>query len=269
MDRTVVAPHGPIAYADVGPHAGLPLVLVHGFPHDRGIWRAQREAVDDVLAGVRLLLPDLPGFGHSAPLPAPAMDAFADAVVAVLDHARVDRAVVGGLSMGGYVAFALWRRHPDRVRALVLCDTRAGADSEATREKRRALAATARTDGAGAVAAAQLPGQLGRTTRTHAPHLVDEVEQLLRRASVPAITGALDAMMARPDSTDTITTITVPTLVVVGDEDVVTPVDEARTMAALIPSSRLVVVDGAGHLAPLEQPAVVNAAIAEFLAVRS
>ena len=184
-------------------------------------------------------------------------------------RAGSERAVVGGLSMGGYVAFALWRRHPDRVRALVLCDTRAGADTDAAREKRRALATTARTDGPGAVAAAQLPGQLGRTTRSSAPHLVDEVEQMLRRASVAAITDALDAMMARPDSTDTLATITVPTLVIVGDEDVVTPVDEARTMAALIPSSRLVVVDGAGHLAPLEQPVTVNAAIAEFLSVRS
>ncbi len=269
MDRSLVTPHGPLAYADVGPRAGLPLVLVHGFPHDRAVWRAQREAVGDALEGLRLLLPDLPGFGRSAPVPAPSMDAYADAVIAMLDHAGVASAVVGGLSMGGYVALAAWRRHPDRIRALVLCDTRAGADTDAAREKRRALAATARTEGAAAVAAAQLPWQLGKSTHTHAPHLVDEVEHMLRRASVEAITGALDAMMARPDSTDTLGTITVPTLVVVGDEDVVTPADEARAMAALIPSSRLVIVPEAGHLAPLEQPVVVNAALAEFLAVRS
>lgn len=269
MDRTLVTPTGPVAYADLGPRTGLPVLLVHGFPHDRGVWRAQREALDGALEGVRLLLPDLPGFGHSAPLDAPAMDGFADTIAAVLDHAEVDRAVVGGLSMGGYIAFAVWRRHAARVRALVLCDTRSAADTDLAREKRHALRETARTGGAGAVAEQQLPGQLGKTTRTTQPALVDEVAQMLRRASVRGITDALSAMAARPDSTPDLETITVPTLVIVGDEDVVTPVDEARTMAALIPAARLVVVEGAGHLAPLEQGATVNAALAEFLAVRS
>lgn len=269
MDRVAELPAGPVAYADVGPRDGLPVCLVHGFPHDRHVWRGQREAVDGALAGLRLLLPDLPGFGGSAPVADPSMDAYADAVVAVLDHAGVERAVLGGLSMGGYVAFAAWRRHRPRIAALLLCDTRPGGDDGAAREKRTALIATAEREGAGAVAAQQLPGQLGKTTRTRAPALVDEVERMLRRAPVHAITGALRAMMARPDSTDTLATIDVPTLVVVGDEDVVTPADEARTMAALVPSSRLVVVEGAGHLAPLEQPATVNAAIAEFLSVRS
>jgi pimeloyl-ACP methyl ester carboxylesterase len=269
MDRVLVAPHGPVAYADLGPRTALPVLLVHGFPHDRGVWRAQREAVGEALDGIRLLLPDLPGFGGSAPLAAPSMDTYADTIAAVLDHAEVDRAVVGGLSMGGYVSFAVWRRHADRVRALVLCDTRAGADTDAAREKRRALITTARAEGAGAVAEQQLTGQLGKTTRATAPVLVDEVAHMLRRAPVRGIVDALEAMMSRPDSTDTLPTIAVPTLVVVGDEDVVTPVDEARTMAALVPAARLVVVDGAGHLAPLEQGATFNAALAEFLAVRS
>lgn len=269
MDRTLVTPTGPVAYADLGPRTGLPVLLVHGFPHDRGVWRAQREALDGALEGVRLLLPDLPGFGQSAPLTEPAMDTFADTIAAVLDHAQVEQAVVGGLSMGGYIAFAVWRRHAARVRALVLCDTRSAPDTDAAREKRRALIETARSGGAGAVAEQQLPGQLGKTTRTTQPALVDEVEQMLRRASVRGITDALSAMMARPDSTPDLDTITVPTLVIVGDEDVVTPADEARAMAALIPAARLVVVEGAGHLAPLEQGATVNAALAEFLAVRS
>lgn len=269
MDRVLAAPHGPVAYADLGPRTGLPVLLVHGFPHDRGVWRAQREALDGTLDGIRLLLPDLPGFGASAPLAEPSMDAYADTIAAVLDDADLPSAVVGGLSMGGYVAFACWRRHAARVRALVLCDTRAGADTDAAREKRRALIDTASAQGADAVADQQLPGQLGRTTRATAPALVDEVARMLRRASVRGITDALAAMMARPDSTATLETITVPTLVIVGDEDVVTPVDEARAMAALVPAARLVVVEGAGHLAPLEQGATVNAALAEFLAVRS
>ena len=268
MDRVLVAPHGPVAYADLGPRSALPVLLVHGFPHDRGVWRRQREAVGEALDGIRLLLPDLPGFGGSAPLETPSMDAYADTIAAVLDHAEIERAVVGGLSMGGYVSFAVWRRHAARVRALVLCDTKAGADTDAAREKRRALIASARDEGAGAVAEKQLPAQLGPTTRTTAPALVDEVATMLRRAPVRGITDALTAMMARPDSTATLDTITVPTLVIVGAEDDVTPVADARTIAALVPDARLVVIDGAGHLAPLEQGATVNAALAEFLSVR-
>ncbi|MCU0627224.1 MAG: alpha/beta hydrolase, partial [Gemmatimonadaceae bacterium] len=265
---TLVTPHGPLAYADLGPRDGLPVMLLHGFPHDRGVWRAQREALPEALAGIRLILPDLPGFGGSAPLPEPSVDTYADAVIAVLDHAGVATAVVGGLSMGGYVAFAAWRRHASRISALALFDTRAGADGEAAREKRRAVIALAQAEGAGAVAEQQLPGQLGRTTRSEAPALVEEVEIMLRRASVQGIVDGQQLMLARPDSTPSLPLITVPTLVVVGDEDVLTPPDEARSMAAQIAGARLVVVAGAGHLAPLEQGATVNAALAEFLSVR-
>jgi 3-oxoadipate enol-lactonase len=268
MEHTHALPHGTLVWEEVGRRDDtLPLVLLHGFPHDRGLWAAQVAAQPDALPGTRLILPDLPGFGRSSPLADPGMDGYADAIATLLDVAGVDRAVIGGLSMGGYVAFAFWRRHPDRVRALILMDTKAADDTDAARESRRKLITTVEVDGVGAVVPGMIPGQLGVTTRTESPALVGQVEVMLRRAPAIGVIGAARAMMARVDSTPTLGTISVPTLVLVGDEDTLTPVTDAIALAAAIPGARLVTVPGAGHLAPLEQPAVVNAAIAEFLDV--
>jgi pimeloyl-ACP methyl ester carboxylesterase len=169
--------------------------------------------------------------------------------------------------MGGYVAFAFWRRHAARVRALLLMDTKAPADTDEARVKRRDLITTVQRDGVGAVVPGMIPSQLGVTTRRDNPALVERLEVMLRRAPASGVTAAAQAMMDRSDSTATLETITVPTLVLVGDEDTLTPVSDALAMSAAIPGSRLVTIPGAGHLAPLEQPAVVNAAIAEFLDV--
>lgn len=170
--------------------------------------------------------------------------------------------MLGGLSMGGYIAFAFWRRHAARVRALMLMDTKASADTDTAKEKRRELIATVQRDGVGAVVPGMIPSQLGETTRRDDPALVERVEVMLRRAPASGVVAAAQALMDRTDSTPTLATITVPTLVLVGDEDTVTPIGDALDMAAAIRGSRLVTVPGAGHLAPLEQPAIVNAAIA-------
>jgi pimeloyl-ACP methyl ester carboxylesterase len=185
----------------------------------------------------------------------------------MLDTAGVEQAVIGGLSMGGYIAFAFWRRHAARVRALVLMDTKAPADTDAAREKRRDLIATVHRDGVGSLVPGMIQAQLGQLTRSEQPALVERVEVMLRRAPASGVTAAAQALMDRIDSTPTLGTITVPTLVIVGDEDITTPVSDAIAMSAGIPGSRLVTIPGAGHLAPLEQPATVNAAIAEFLDV--
>ena len=153
-----------IAYDDVG--TGLPVVFIHGFPHNRTMWAPQ---LGGLLTRARCIAPDLRGFGESEIRGPYTMDAYADDVIAVLDALQIDRAVIAGLSMGGYVAFAIWRRHRERVRALILADTRPGPDSVEAREKRRDLIALVRARGSGAVADAQIAGMVGKTTREKHP----------------------------------------------------------------------------------------------------
>jgi 3-oxoadipate enol-lactonase len=242
---------------------GDPVVFLHGFPLRRSIWKAQVAALSD---RARCIVPDLRGFGESAALSPYSMDRYADDVAELLDHLQVERAVVCGLSMGGYVAFALWRRHPHRVRGLALLGTRAGADAVAGALRRRELMAIAAERGSGGIADQMMPGMLGKTTRERNPSLGDSVHAMLESAPIAGSIGALQAMLDRPDSTPTLGTITVPTLIVVGDEDVLTPVAESEVMHAGIRGSHLEVIAGAGHLANIERPAAVNHVLGEFLA---
>ena len=251
-----------IGYEDVG--TGLPIVFLHGFPHDRSLWAPQLGALMD---RSRCIAPDMRGFGESAVQGPYTMNRYADDVAALLDTLHLDRAVIAGLSMGGYIAFAFWRRHRARVRGLLLADTRAGADSTEGREKRRAMIETVRAEGIEPLVDAQVTGMLGRTTREKHPELTDYVKQMLARAPAAGVVGALEAMIARPDSTETLATIDVPTLIVVGDEDVLTPPKDARAMHEAIRGSRLEVLAGAGHLSNLERPAAFNHVVSEFVGV--
>jgi len=249
-----------IAYDDIG--AGETVVFLHAFPLNRTMWAPQTSAL---AAEWRCLTMDARGFGES-PAQAPfTMDRYADDVVAMLDHAGIASATVVGLSMGGYVAFALWRRAPDRVRALVLADTRASADSPDTSDRRRELIALAHSDGVRAVADRQLVGLLGKTTRERRPEVEATARSIAESATVDGIVGALDALIARPDSTPTLGTITVPTLFIAGDEDVITPPKEARAMHEAVLGSRLEILARAGHLSNLEAPAAFNVVLSEFL----
>ena len=250
-----------LAYDDAG--SGTPLLLVHGFPHDRALWAPQRRPL---ARRARVVSPDLRGFGASAGEPPFTLDGHADDLARLLDALGVDRAVVGGLSMGGYIAFAFWRRHRARVRALLLADTRAGADSEEGKTKRREMIALARTAGAAAVADAMMPGMIGKTTRRTRPETEREMRAICARAPVPGIVAALEAMIARPDSTPTLATIDVPTLIVVGAEDALTPPKESEAMHAAIAGSRLEILPRAGHVSNFERPAAFNHVVAEFLA---
>ena len=244
--------------------AGPALLLVHGFPHDASLWRAQLDGLADA---ARVVAPDLRGLGRSTDGgDAPAtVERYADDLACVLDALGEERAVVGGLSMGGYVALAFWRRHPARVRALVLADTRAGADDDAARAKRRDMMRVAREEGAAAVAERMIEGMVGRSTRRRSPELVDDVRAMLARQPVGGIVRALQAMHDRPDATPDLATITVPTLVLVGDEDVLTPPAEARRLHEGIAGSRLETIEGAGHVSPLERPAAANHLLRELL----
>ena len=238
------------------------MLFLHGFPHNRGLWAPQTSAL---VGRARCIAPDLRGFGDTDAVPPYSMDQYADDAAALLDALGVDCAVVAGLSMGGYVAFAFWRRHAARVRALVLADTRAGPDSDEARGRRRELIALAQSAGAAAVAETQIDGMVGKTTRAQRPEVRQAVHAMLSAAPVEGIVGALEAMLARPDSTPTLKTISVPTLVIVGDEDVLTPVKEARAMHEAVAGSRLEVLAGAGHLSNFERPAAFNHAMHDFL----
>lgn len=249
-----------LAYEESG--RGLPVVLIHGFPLDHALWAPQLAGLVD---RCRCIAPDLPGFGDSRAPRAASMDLYADAIVALLDELAIDRAVIGGLSMGGYIAFALWRRHRDRVRALMLVDTKAGPDPDEARRRRSEQIDLVRREGAGALAPRLLESMLARRTRERHPDVVERVLAMMGRQPVDGIAAALGAMIDRPDSTATLATIDVPTLVIVGEEDAATPPDEARRIHDGIAGSTLEIVEGAGHLSSVERPAAVNHVMAEFL----
>ncbi len=241
---------------------GPALLLVHGFPLDRTLWAPQVAT----LARWRRIAPDLRGAGASdAPEGGYSMAAYADDLAGLLDRLHVDRAVVAGLSMGGYVAFEMWRRHRQRIMGLILVDTRAEADSADGRRRRDEMIAVARAQGAPAIAERMLPQLLGRSTRVAQPQVVEQVRGMISRAPVPGLVGALGAMRDRPDSTPLLGSIDVPTLVIVGEEDDVTPPTLSRAMAAAIPGATITAIPGAGHLSPLEAPTAVTRVMAEFL----
>jgi 3-oxoadipate enol-lactonase len=257
---TTPAPGAALTYEDIG--SGLPLLFLHAFPLDASMWQSQWSTL---MNECRCIAPDLRGFGGS-PVEGPfTMDQYADDVIGLLDLLKIDQAVVAGLSMGGYVALALMRRHPERVRALVLADTRAGADTAEGKEKRRDLMALARDAGVAAVAERQVQGLIGKTTRDKHPEIEEDVRGLILRATPEGIIGALEAMMERPDSSDLLPAIGVPTLIIVGDEDVVTPPREARAMHEAIPGSRLETIERAGHLSNMERPSAFNTLLSEFV----
>jgi pimeloyl-ACP methyl ester carboxylesterase len=227
------------------------------------MWEPQAEALG---AAHRVVRFDARGFGGSPAGEGPlTMEAIADDGAALLDQLGIERAIVAGCSMGGYAALAFVRRHPRRLAGLVLQDTRAGADTPEARANRATLAAKVLAEGASAAAAAFLPKLLGETTHRDRPELAALLRERILATSPRGIANALHGLAARADSRETLPTIAVPTLVLVGAEDVLTPPAEAEAMAAAIPGARLGVIPGAGHLANLENPGAVNAALRAFL----
>jgi 3-oxoadipate enol-lactonase len=243
---------------------GPAILFVHGYPLARSIWSHQI----DGLEGWRRIAPDLRGMGESeAPDLGYGMATYADDLIAILDHLGVERAVVAGLSMGGYVAFELVRRCRTRIIGLVLADTRAEADSAEARRRRETAAQQVREHGAAAIADAMLPEMLAPRAKEKDPALADRVWRMMAATPVPGIVGALSAMRDRADSTPLLPTLgDIPTLVLVGAEDRISPLDGARAMADRIPGARLLVVPDAGHLAPLEAPEHTTAELRRFLA---
>ena len=242
---------------------GPAVLFIHGYPLDRTLWAAQLSGLD----GFRVIAPDLRGLGLSdAPDLGYSMPTYADDLAALLEALQVDEVVLVGLSMGGYVAFEFLRRHRERVRALVLFDTRADADVPDVRRARDQQSSLAREHGAAAVAEQMLPRMVAPAAAQSTPHVVERVREMMLAAPVAGIAGALAAMRDRSDASALLATLDdLPTMVVVGEEDAMTPVDLARGMASVIPGARLEIVPGAGHLPPIEAPGVVNALLLDFL----
>jgi 3-oxoadipate enol-lactonase len=250
-----------IAYTDAG--SGPVVVLLHGFPFDRSMWRGQVEKLSDRF---RVIAPDLRGHGGTTVTRGPStMEEMADDVAALLDELNVPRAVLCGLSMGGYVALAFFRSHPERVRALVLADTRPRADAEEARRTREQNALRALDEGMAPIVDAMLPKLLSPRTRECAPEVVARVREMMLGMNAEGAAAALRGMALRRDQTDTLSKVDVPTLIVVGSEDAVTPPSDAEAMSALIEGSRLVRVEGAGHVSNVERPEEFDRALAEFL----
>jgi 3-oxoadipate enol-lactonase len=243
---------------------GAPLLLTHGYPLDHTLWQPQVDGLADV---ARVIAPDLRGFGQSdAPEGVYTMEAHADDLRALVDLLQIERAVLCGLSMGGYIALAFWRKYAERVRGLILVDTRAGADAPVARQARLDMIEQVKQHGSTPAAEAMLPRLLADSTRQSRPDLVESVHAMMLRQRPNGIIGAQLGMAERPDSTPTLPTITVPTLVVFGAEDAITPAEtEGRSLAETVPGAKLVVIPNAGHLSNLEQPAAFNAAVREFL----
>ena len=260
--------------AGVDRGSGPPVLFVHGFPLDHSMWDAQIEALS---GRYRVIAPDLRGFGQSVfPVgqPSPAvpghtwpgtaaphtvtMDQFADDLAGLLDSLGVaERVVLCGLSMGGYVAFAFCRKHAARLRGLVLCDTRAEADTPEAAAARLETADRVLRDGPGPLADAMLPKLLAPSTLTGRPEIVARVRGVILGNDPRGIAAALRGMAQRPDSTP---------LLLVGQEDGLSTAASMQALAHQIPDSQFVVIPDAGHLAPLEQPSEATTAIRTFLA---
>lgn len=250
-----------LAYSDIG--SGPPVVLIHGYPFNRSLWTEQAEALRD---NFRVVTPDLRGFGESDFSEGPAtMNRMAEDVSALMDHLEIEQAVIGGLSMGGYVALAFARAFPARVKALVLADTRAQADTEEGKQTRFQQAEKALSEGMAGIADAMLPKLLTPETVSKRPELTKRVRDMMLKTKPEGAAAALRGMAERDDQTEFIASILVPTLILVGREDTITPLADSEKLQSRIEGSRLIVIESAGHVSNLEQTDQFNDALLMFL----
>jgi 3-oxoadipate enol-lactonase len=250
-----------LAYDEAG--AGVPVVLLHGFPFNRTMWREQIESLKD---SYRVVAPDLRGLGETTVTDAPAtMEEMARDVAALLDELQITRCVFGGLSMGGYVALAFYRRHRLRARALILADTRPGADTDDARRTREEQAQKILKEGTGAIADDFLKKVLTSETLAERPEVVARVREMILRTDARGAAAALRGMAVRHDQTSFLEDVIVPTLILVGSEDQLTPPKEADVMRREIRGSRVQLIENASHLSNVERAGEFNLALKTFL----
>lgn len=251
-----------LKYDDVG--SGLPVVLIHGFPLNRQMWQPQLKALAG--AGYRIICPDLPGFGESEPLDGPAtMTSYADAIAGLLDELGIEQAVIGGMSMGGYVLLNLVERYPDRFLGAIYIVTRAAADDAAGKEKRTMLANEVSSGNRVIVPDTFAQVLFAPQTPEENPGLVDEVRQWMEQAPAAGIVGGLLAMRDREDYVERLLSLDVSSLVVGAEKDVAVPQEHAEVLAKGLPNAELKIISGAGHMVNLEETEVFNSALLEFL----
>jgi 3-oxoadipate enol-lactonase len=253
-----------IAYDDHG--IGLPIIFLHAFPLNRRMWT-------DLAAALlkeqryRLVAPDWRGFGESTiNNTISTMELFADDVAGLMDTLGMQQAILCGLSMGGYAALAFLHKYPQRLAGLILADTQPGADSEEARANREHIAHLAETQGNGAIADLQIPKLISYYTRRNHPEVEARVRRMIAMATPSGIAAASRGIAQRADLTHLLPTISFPTLVVVGELDVLTPPEVAREYGAKIPDAQVVVIPHAGHLSNLEQPETFFEVVRNFLA---
>jgi len=247
-------------YQDQG--QGLPLVLLHGYPLDGRLWQHQ---LADLSTLFRVIVPDLRGFGQSTGGGDFTIESQADDVHALAGALNLGKFVLAGLSMGGYITLAYCRKYPSTLRGVGLIDTRAEGDTPQGRQNRDKAIELVQAQGSKAIADQMLPKLLAPETLNHRPQLAAVVRQMCENCPPRTIATALAAMRDRMDQTDYLPSLADPTLIIVGDQDVITPPVISDAMHKAIPQSQLVVVRGAGHLSPLEQPQQVNRALRTFL----
>ena len=250
-----------IAYDDTG--SGPAVVLVHGYPFNRSLWTEQVSALADRYRVVAL---DLRGHGESeASTGASTMKLMAQDIAALMDELQIDRAVIGGLSMGGYVTLAFYQLFPERVEKLLLADTRAQADTDEAKATRADQVQQILADGMTGIVNAMLPKLLSPETVSKQPEIVKRVRDMMMHTTPEGAVGALRGMAEREDQTARLTQINVPTLIVVGKEDPITPVADSEKMHERIAGSQLVVIENASHVSNIEQPQQFNRALKDFL----
>lgn len=250
-----------LKYDDVG--QGVPIVLIHGFPLSRKMWFPQVAALVD--AGYRVICPDLPGFGESPSAPDASMNLYADSIVKLLDHLAIEKSVIGGMSMGGYVLLDLADRYPERLLTAMFLMTRAAADDEAGKEKRTLLAKEVKAGNRIVVPDAFAQVLFAPQTLIERPELVSEVRGWMETTSQEGIIGGLLAMRDRTDYLEKLPGFDLPSLVVGAEQDLAVPVEHARRLAEGLHSAELIIVPGAGHMANLEQPDLFNRTLIQFL----
>lgn len=260
--KTITTCGVPLAVAERG--EGPVVLLVHGFPLDHSMWNAQLDAVS---TGFRVIAPDLRGFGRSGVADGKVtMAQMADDLAGLLDALEVPGPVVFcGLSMGGYVAWEFWRRHAGRLRGLVLCDTRAAADSPDAAAARLDTAETVLREGPAALVEGMLPKLFAGAVLQSRPPWLESVRRVMLGTDPQGIAAAARGMAERADFTPMLGQIGCPALVVVGEKDAISPVDEMRSIAEALPDARLAVIPQAGHMSPMENPEAVNKVLGEFL----
>jgi pimeloyl-ACP methyl ester carboxylesterase len=250
-----------LCYRDIG--SGRPIILLHAFPLNQTMWDDQ---VEVLASGHRVITLDWPGFGQSPARPdRTGLEFWADDLAELMKSLAIDRAVICGLSMGGYAAFALYRRYPEIVSALVLANTRAMSDTEEGKRARYEMIELVRSQGVSSIAKAMIPRLIGETTMRKVPNVAQRVTAMIESGQPEGIAQALLAMANRPDSTGLLPAINCPALIVSGNEDKLIPPTEAEKMNQLLPGSSYELIQDAGHLTNLERPERFNSVLLNFL----